>query len=75
MVNKRGFQSEQLRKLFLLCDEIFGKGDQARQQRLELAEYLLRRDISTFDDLDPAQVLRMLDVCEGYQLISHLKSM
>lgn len=69
-MNKRASQTDQLRKLFLLCDEI----GLDREQRIELAEYLLRRDIDTFNDLDPAQVSRMLDACEGYQLITHLRS-
>lgn len=58
--------------MFLLCDEIFGKDERARQERIELAQYLLRRDITTFNDLDPAQVCRMLDALEGYQLVTEL---
>lgn len=58
--------------MFLLCDEIFGKDDRARDERLQLAEYLLRRDITSFSQLEPHQVCRLLDALEGYQLISEL---
>lgn len=60
--------------MFLLCDEIFGKDVRAREERLQLAEYLLRRDITSFSQLEPHQVCRMLDALEGYQLISELKA-
>lgn len=43
--------------------------------RLELASYMLRRDITSWKHLDDAQVCRMLDACEGYQLISQLIEM
>lgn len=74
-MSKAREQTSQFKKLMLLCDEIFGTDEAAREDRLELAEYLLRRDVTTFNDLDPAQVCRMLDACEGYQLIEHLKSL
>lgn len=63
------------RKMFALCGEIFGKDEQARTERHELATYLLRRDIDTFTDMPDEQVRRMLDALEGYQMIDVLLSM
>lgn len=63
------------RKLMMLCKEIFGDDDRAREERLELATYLLRRDITTYKGLDDAQVSRLLDAVEGYQLIDVLLSL
>ena len=68
-------QSAEFRKLMLLCDEIFGKDDRAREERLQLAEYLLRRDIASFSQLEPHQVCRLLDALEGYELVTALKAM
>lgn len=63
------------RKLMMLCKEVFGDDDEARRERLELACYLLRRDITTYKGLDDAQVSRLLDAVEGYQLIDVLLSL
>lgn len=64
-MSRRGPQSPQRRKLHQRCDEI----GLTRDERLHLAEYLLRRDITSFSQLDEAQVLRMLDALEGFELI------
>lgn len=74
-MGKRESQSDHERKLFLLCDAIFGKDERAREERLELATYLLRRDITSFSELDHAQTCRLLDACEGYELITALLAM
>lgn len=58
-------QSPQRKKLYLLADELHLD----RIQRLEIACYLLRRDVTSFDSLDESQVLRMLDALEGAQLV------
>jgi hypothetical protein len=58
-------QSPQRKKLYLLCDEL----DLNRVERLEIARYLLRRDVTSFKNLDDTQVLRMLDALEGFQLV------
>lgn len=71
MVAKRDSQSAEERKLFLLCDEI----GLTRDERIELAQYLLRRDITSFSELEPHQVCRLLDACEGHQLIEALKAL
>ena len=36
---------------------------------------MLRRDITSWKHLEPAQIERMLDAMEGYQLITQLKAM
>lgn len=56
------------RKLFLVCDEV----GLTKEERIELACYLLRRDIQSFADLSDGQVLRLLDALEGKQLIDQL---
>lgn len=61
-------QSPLERKLFLMADEI----GLNRDERVELAQYLLRRDITSWKNLDAEQVLRLADALEGYQLISAL---
>ena len=43
-----------------------------RDERMELARYALRRDISSWKDLTDEQVNRMLDQLEGFELISYL---
>lgn len=43
-----------------------------RDERLELAEYLLRRDISSWKDLSDEQVLRLLDAFTGFELLLEL---
>jgi hypothetical protein len=67
-VSKVREQSPQRRKLYLLCSEI----GLNRIERLELAEYVLRRDVPSFDGLDEDQVVRMLQALEGYQLVTEL---
>jgi hypothetical protein len=63
-----GPQSPQLRKLFLLASEIGLTHD----ERMDLACYLLRRDITSWKQLDNAQILRLLDALEGWHLIEEL---
>ena len=59
------------RKLFALSDT-FGL---TRDERLELACYLLRRDITSWKDLNDHQVCRLLDALEGTELLLQLISM
>lgn len=40
-----------------------------REERLQLAEYLLRRDVRSWKQLDEAQYDRLLDAFEGFGLI------
>jgi hypothetical protein len=61
-------QTPQYRKLMKLCDEI----PLTRDERLELATIMLRRDVDSFKTLDDDQVARMLDVVEGYEKICAL---
>lgn len=56
------------RKAHMLADELgFTRAD-----RLELAEILLRRDVSSWKQLDESQYDRLLDAFEGWGLIGHL---
>lgn len=61
-------QSPQRRKLYLLATEI----GLDREERVELARYLLRRDITSWQGLGEDQILRMLDALEGYHLVEML---
>lgn len=56
------------KKLFVYADA-FGM---SREERIDLAQNILRRDITTWKSLDDAQVDRMLDALEGAVLIMHL---
>jgi hypothetical protein len=57
------------RKMFVLAREIGLKDE----ERWSLAEMILRRDITSWSQLDDAQVRRMLDALEGYQLITEIR--
>lgn len=65
-------QSPRQRKLFLLLKNEIGLTD---DERIELAQFLLRRDVTSYKQLDDEQVGRLLDAAEGYQLITALKEM
>lgn len=56
------------RKLFGYADT-FGM---TRQERIDLAEMILRRDVTSWKDLNSEQVNRLLDAFEGAALIMHL---
>lgn len=57
-----------LRKAMHYCD-LYGLD---REERLALAQMVLRRDITTWSTLDDEQLERMLDCLEGYGLVTHL---
>jgi hypothetical protein len=44
-----------------------------RDDRLQLAQVLLWRDITSWKDLTEEQLTRILDCMEGYALINHLR--
>lgn len=44
-----------------------------RDDRLSLAEVLLRRDVASWKDLSEDQLVRLLDALEGYALVRHLR--
>lgn len=56
------------RKAYLLAREI----GLSRDDRLHLAEYLLRRDVTTWEGLDDEQISRLLDGMESHMLILEL---
>ena len=43
-----------------------------RDDRLQLAETLLWRDVESWKDLTDTELVRILDCLEGYHMISHL---
>lgn len=69
MGSERVPQSAKRRKLFKVAKEI-GLTD---EERIALACFLLRRDITTWKRLTEEQEVRLLDACEGYELITELK--
>lgn len=54
------------RKAFMVAQQI----GLSRNDRLELAEYILRRDVRSWKDLDDIQISRLLDAMEGFELIT-----
>lgn len=62
-------QSPQYKKLMQLLRTEIGLTD---DERIELAQIILRRDIASFTELDEGQVARLLDAAEGYEKISAL---
>ena len=63
-----GPQTAQYRKLMVRANFV----GLTRDERIELACYLLRRDITTWKTLDNAQILRLLDALEGWELVQEL---
>lgn len=45
-----------------------------RQDRLELAEMILRRDVTSWKDLTEPELIRILDALEGFGLVTHLRT-
>lgn len=68
-MTKRDSQSDLERKIHMVAKNEIGLRDDERQ---ELASYLLRRDVTSWSQLEPHQVCRVADALEGYQLISAL---
>lgn len=62
-------QRPQYKKLMLLLKREIGLTD---TERMELACIILRRDITSYAQLDDAQVDRLLDAAEGYEKIKTL---
>lgn len=60
--------SDRFRKAHAAADE-FGL---TREDRLDLAEYLLRRDVRSWKDLTEAQLGRLLDAFDGCGYINTL---
>jgi hypothetical protein len=58
------------RKLYLMAREV----GLDRQDRLDLAEKLLWRDIETWKDLSEPEIGRLLDAMEGFELIQFLRA-
>lgn len=56
------------RKLMATAKEI----GMTRDERIDLACFLLRRDITTWKTLDDDQICRLLDAMEGWVLIEEL---
>jgi hypothetical protein len=48
--------------------------DLDRQERLELSEMILRRDVESWKSLTEEELVRVLDALEGFGLISHLRN-
>lgn len=72
MVTERGEASTpelRRRKLAMLARE----HGLSREDRLDLASYMLRRDITTWRTLSDAQVSRLLDAFEGHELLAELE--
>lgn len=70
-MTERASQTLRRKKMYAVAKEI----GLSRGERIELAQYLLRRDISSWSDLDEDQVCRILDAMEGWLLIETLNAM
>jgi vacuolar-type H+-ATPase subunit C/Vma6 len=60
---------EHRRKKLMMKAREWGLTD---EERMEFASQLLRRDITTWSTLDDAQVSRLLDAVEGFELMTEL---
>ena len=56
------------RKAYMVAKQIGLKDE----ERIDLAGYILRRDITSWTQLDDDQIIRMLDALEGFELIVEL---
>lgn len=63
---------DQKRRRYLFA--LAGRYNLTRQERLELAELILRRDVRSWAYLSDQDAARLVDVLEGYALLSHLLS-
>jgi hypothetical protein len=45
----------------------------SKQDRIDLCQYLLRRDYTSWKELSDQEVRRLLDAFEGYELISFIQ--
>jgi hypothetical protein len=64
-------QSARRRKLHVYADQI----GLTTEERIEIAQLMLRRDITSWKDLDDEQVDRMLDCLEGFLLVTYQLSL
>jgi len=57
------------RKLYLKARE----HDLSKSDRIDLAQYFLRRDYTSWKDLSDQEVCRMLDAFEGFELLTFIQ--
>jgi hypothetical protein len=67
-VNQRDILAARRRKMHVYSDQI-GLTD---EERIDFAQVFLRRDITSWSQLDDAQVGRILDALEGFLLVGEL---
>ena len=48
--------------------------EMTREERMDFAQFFLRRDITSWKQLNDAQVTRLLDAFEGHHLLNELLS-
>lgn len=61
-------RSPQWRKLMACATEL----NMTREERIDLAQMALRRDITSWKQLSDEQVVRLLDHFEGHHLLNEL---
>lgn len=61
-------RSDRFRKAMAAADECGLR----RGERIDLAEFLLRRDVRSWKELTEAELNRLLDALEGWRLICYL---
>lgn len=59
-------QSPKMKKLYYWIDFL----GLTKVEVMEVARYLLRRDVASFKDLDESQISRILDALEGHHLVA-----
>lgn len=69
-VTEVSVEERRRRKVYALAKEL----GLSRCDRLDLAEFLLRRDITSWRQLDDGQIGRLLDALEGAQLVDQLRA-
>lgn len=70
MASEVGTPAARRRKLHALCDSI----GLTREERIEISRVILWRDVTSWSNLDDAQVNRLLDVLEGWIVVQHTLS-
>jgi hypothetical protein len=58
------------RKLMLGASE----NEMTRDERIEFAEMILRRDVESWKSLTEPEIERLLDAFEGHHLLTHLRT-
>lgn len=74
MDTARGDAGQVTRELMALLQQRAAQCALSRQDRIDLAEVILRRDVTTWSSLTVGEARRLIDAMEGFAYIAHLQA-